>query len=324
MMISIIGEGLIDFIARGSEDASVVFDSYIGGCGLNTATAAARLGSSVGFMGKLSSDMFGQRIIEHLVDNQIMFDPDLCAVSLPSLIGFASLDAEGKASYAFYCKGTAPVSYTKQELVDTMLLHTDLRVVHIGSVALSVEPGCDAILDALSALEIKPIVFLDPNVRPAVIEDLAQYRVRINRALSMSDMVILSDEDLLLLYPGCNAESKAADLAREYGLEVVLTLGKKGSIWFSASGKHFAQPIIDLPLVDTVGAGDTFSGALLSYLHEQDCFGEDGQLPHLASLSDDQIKHALHYATAASAINCSRKGCNPPTKAEVLALIGSV
>ncbi|MGE4464669.1 carbohydrate kinase family protein [Sphaerochaeta sp.] len=323
-MISIIGEGLIDFIARTSEDASVVFDSYIGGCGLNTATAAARLGSSVGFMGKLSSDMFGERIIGHLVDNQIMFDPDLCAVALPSLIGFASLDAEGKASYAFYCKGTAPVSYTKQELLDTLVLHSDLRVVHIGSVALSVEPGCDAILDALSDLEIKPVVFLDPNVRPAVIEDLDLHRVRIERALGMADMVKLSDEDLLLLYPGCDAESKAASLAGERGLEVILTLGKKGSIWFTASGKRFAQPIIDLPLVDTVGAGDTFSGALLSYLHEHACFGEDGQLPLFAPLSDEVIRQALRYATGASAINCSRKGCNPPTKAEVLDLIGSV
>lgn len=323
-MIGIIGEGLIDFIARGSEDASLVFDSYIGGCGLNTATAAARLGSSVGFMGKLSSDMFGQRIISHLVDNQLMFDPDLCAVSLPSLIGFASLDAEGKASYAFYCKGTAPVSYGKEELVNTLLLHSDLRVVHIGSVALSVEPGCDAILDALDALEVKPIIFLDPNVRPAVIDDLALHRARIERALSMADMVKLSDEDLLLLYPGCDVHSTAAKLAVEQNIEVILTLGRKGSIWYTAKGKSFAQPIIDLPLIDTVGAGDTFSGALLSYLHEKECFGADGQIPHFGALPDELIKDTLRYATAASAINCSRKGCNPPSKAEVLSLMGSV
>lgn len=323
-MIGIIGEGLIDFIARGTEDASMVFDSYIGGCGLNTATAASRLGSPVGFVGKLSSDMFGQRIIGHLVDNQLMFDPDLCAVSLPSLIGFASLDAEGKASYAFYCKGTAPVSYEKEELVNSLVLHSDLSVVHIGSVALAVEPGCDAILDALDALEVKPIIFLDPNIRPAVIDDIGQHRLRIERALSMASMVKLSDEDLLLLYPGCDVHSTASKLAVDRTMEVILTLGRKGSIWYTAEGKSFAQPIIDLPLIDTVGAGDTFSGALLSFLHEKACFGSDGQVPHFGMLSEELIKEALRFATAASAINCSRKGCNPPTKAEVLSLLGSV
>jgi fructokinase len=83
------------------------------------------------------------------------------------------------------------------------------------------------------------------------------------------------------------------------------------------------MPIVDLPVIDTVGAGDTFSGALLSYLHERDCFGSDGQTPLLGELNESLIKDALRWATAASAINCSRRGCDPPTKLEVQTLLSS-
>ncbi|MGE4584932.1 MAG: carbohydrate kinase [Sphaerochaeta sp.] len=320
-MIGVIGEALIDFIAKKADGSSVPFDSHIGGCGLNAATAAARLQSPVGFIGKISFDMFGRRIIEHLVDNQVMFDPDLCSAKEYSLLAFASLDAEGKASYAFFCDGTAPVSFTKEELLATMGEHTDLRVVHVGSVALAVQPGCDAILAALEAFEPKPIIFLDPNVRPAVIKDMVQYRKRMNRAFTLSSLVKLSDEDLLLLFPQCDAHAKAAEVARDYHVHLILTLGKQGSIWFKPDGQSFSLPIIDLPVIDTVGAGDTFSGALLSYLHERNCFGVDGQKPSLSGLGEDLIKDALRFATAASAINCSRKGCDPPTKDEVELLL---
>ena len=98
-MIGIMGEALIDFIAKAGGNG-VSFDSFVGGCGLNAATAAAQQDASVGFIGKISADMFGSRILEHLVDKRVMFDPQLCNAAEPSLLAFASLDAKGSATYA--------------------------------------------------------------------------------------------------------------------------------------------------------------------------------------------------------------------------------
>ena len=323
-MIGVIGEALIDFISKPSKLATVSFDSHVGGCGLNAATAASLQGSPVGFIGKLSKDMFGMRVLDHLVENQVMFDPALCAAQQPSLLAFASLDEHKKATYAFYWEGSAPVTLNKDELLSVMGEHTDLRVVHIGSLVLALEPGCHAILAALKEYEPRPIIFLDPNVRPAVIDDRQSYLKRMEQAFGLASLIKLSDEDLLYLYPGADIKKQAKKLAIDYSAHTILTLGRDGSIWFSPEGLAVSMPIIDLPVIDTVGAGDTFSGALLSYLHERDIFGSDGQPPCLGVLDEHLIKDALRWASAASAINCSRRGCDPPTKEEVLTLLSSL
>lgn len=323
-MIGVIGESLVDFIASAPEEASVWFDSHIGGCGLNTATAASLQNAPVGFIGKISIDMFGKRILEHLVSSKILFDPSLCQAEQSTLLAFASLDELKRATYAFYWKGSAGVSLSKEELLSVMREHTDLRVVHIGSLALALPPSSDAILSALNEIEPRPIIFLDPNVRPMVISDRQAFVQLMEKSIELASIVKVSDEDLAYLYPDKDVHKVAQDFATKGSKHIILTLGRQGSVWYAPDLEPISMPIIDLPVADTVGAGDTFSGSLLSYLHERELFGADGQKPQLKKLSADLIKDALRWATAASAINCTRKGCCPPTKDEIQALLATL
>lgn len=323
-MIGVIGEALIDFIGNGKEGSSDNFASHVGGCALNAATAAARLHCPVGFLGKISSDMFGVRILEHMVENNVLFDPDLCGSNLPSMIGFLALDEAGKASYAFYSKNTAPTSIGRDELLTALSEHSDIKVLHIGSVSLAVEPGCDAILAAVDMFKPSPVVFLDPNVRPTVIEDFAAYRKRLDLAIQLADIIKLSDDDLMLLYPELEVDKAAKLLSKSSGSHIILTKGKMGSTWYSPQMFTVDSPIVDLPVIDTVGAGDTFSGALLTFLHRGGFFGRDGEEPRLESLSKKTIEQAMRFANAAASINCSRKGCDPPSLEEVEELLASL
>jgi fructokinase len=323
-MIGVIGEALIDFIAKGTLGPSVPYDSVVGGCALNTAVATSRQNSPVVYIGKISGDIFGQRMLNHLIESEVLFDPSLCAAPQPSLLAMASLDAEGKANSTFYTEGTAVASMTKAELLAALQEHTDLKVVHIGSVSLALEPLSEVIISALQSYEPKPVIFLDPNVRPDVITDMNALRSRIEEAMDLASLVKISDEDLLLLYEGKDAKKMAQSLAREKQAHIILTLGRKGSIWYTPEGESASMEIIDLPVVDTVGAGDTFSGGLLSYLYERDCFGKDGEIPQLKNLSLDLIKDALVWATASSAITCSRRGCDPPRSEEIRSLLSSL
>ncbi len=323
-MIGVIGEALIDFIGKGTEGSSVTFASYIGGSGLNAATAAARLNCPVGFFGKVSSDMFGKRILTHMVDNNVLFDPALCASPLSSMIGFLALDEEGKANYAFYSRDTAPTSIRRDELLTALSEHSDMKALLIGSISLALEPGCDAILAAVDMYKPAPVVFLDPNVRPTVIEDFPLYRKRLELAIQLADIIKLSDDDLLLLYPELDANEAAKLLCKDSGSHIILTKGKSGSTWYSPQKFTVDSPIVDLPVMDTVGAGDTFSGALLTFLHRGGFFGPDGEEPRLEPLSKVTIEHAMRFANVASSINCSRKGCDPPSLGEVEELLASL
>lgn len=323
-MIGVIGESLIDFIGvpsvpegKEARRQGQVFSSHVGGCGLNAATAAARLGGAVTFFGKMSSDMFGRRILEHLVDNTVLFDPSLCSSTLPTLVGFASLDDRGAAQYAFYARGTATVSLMSDELLESLSQNTDVKVLHIGSVSMQLKPICDTTLDIVSFLNPRPVIFLDPNARPSLIEDKDVWLKRMEDTALLSDFIKLSVEDLEYMYPGLSETEALARLRRTSRAHIILTRGGAGSSWFAPDGQRYDQAALQVKVVDTIGAGDTFSGALLFFLERGGYFGKDGEKPRLAPLDGDVIRSALAFAAKAAAVTCSREGCDPPTLKDV-------
>ena len=72
-----------------------------------------------------------------------------------------------------------------------------------------------------------------------------------------------------------------------------------------------------MEVADTIGAGDTFTAGAIVGLLERGVEGPAG----LAALTDDVWRSVLRFAIAAAAINCTRRGADPPTHAEVDALL---
>ncbi|MHC1693490.1 MAG: PfkB family carbohydrate kinase [Sphaerochaetaceae bacterium] len=310
-MIGMLGEALIDLISGKGTDGQECFYPYPGGCALNTAVAASRLGASVLYLGKLSSDMFGEQMQRYFIQNGVFLKESWCRCKENSMIGFAKLDANGAASYAFYSEGTTPTALNADEIVSVLQRETNLHFLHIGSVSLALDiPGAQ-ILNALKTFTKRPFIFLDPNVRSSAITDFGTYRKRMAEIFSVSDLIKLSDEDLELLFPQVPEEQAIGMLLSGGTSHVVLTRGRNGLSWFSASGFTCRQKAKEVLVVDTVGAGDTVSGAILAYLERH---GLD--VPSHITLSD--ARTALAFASAAAAVTCSRKGCNPPMQSEIV------
>lgn len=310
-MIGVLGEALIDFIGGTGTGGQPCFYHYPGGCALNTATAAARLDASTLYIGKLSADMFGKQMQSHFKRNGVALIPSLCGVEENSMIGFAKLDASGAASYAFYIEGTTVTVLTAEEILETVGGKRELRYLHVGSVSIALDCPGDRILAALRVLEDPPFIFLDPNVRPSVIRNFDSYRTRVFAIAGLASLVKLSHEDLALLYPGIAEDDAVARLLNGGTFHVVLTKGKDGLHWRSKSGIDEWVPAVDNPIVDTVGAGDTVSGAILSYLEEHD-------LRTAEEISDAHAREALVFAAAAAAVTTSRKGADPPRRYEIV------
>jgi fructokinase len=128
----------------------------------------------------------------------------------------------------------------------------------------------------------------------------------------------LSDEDLAALFPALAEEAALAALRETTSARlIVLTRGSDGiSAWLD--GERIDMPAEAIPqLADTVGAGDTFSAALLAGLAEIGALSPGG----LARLTHDALYALLRRANAAAALNCARAGCNPPTQAELEAAL---
>ena len=290
-MIGVVGESLID-VVKGKE--------LVGGCALNVAVAASSLGAPVTFYGKVSSDRYGLMILERLIDNEVLFDPQLCNADEPTLCIRAVPDEEGKASNIFDYKGTAACSITEDELLTAFSNEGNINLVFFGSISLLMEPGCREIVQAIRKIENSPVRFLDPNIRPSLVSDPEAYRKMILELASECELVRVSDGDLNYLYPDIDqaeAERRLLGICRG---SLIVTRGAAGYTWYQKSARSFR---IDRPCfgagtaADTIGRGDTFDGAVIAWLDQ------NGYIRNLAGLEEEAVGRILDYASKAELAN---------------------
>ena len=309
-MIICCGEALIDFIPTKSGTA---YRPCPGGSILNIAVGLGRMQVPVGFLSRLSTDLFGDILADQLLSNQV--DLNYCLrVDGQTTLAFVSL-GEGDSQepqYAFYAEGAVDREMTVADLPES--LGKEVKALHFGSISLVLEPGASTLETLMQRESRSRILTLDPNVRPIVIEDWDAYRNRFEHWLTLIDVLRLSEADLTYLYPNTELPSLLPDWF-EAGISlVILTQGAEGA---SAYSKFGQQAFVQTPKVlvkDTVGAGDTFFSAVLTYLFEHDLLNHREDI---AQMTAAQLEACLAFAVKAAAINCTREGANPPFRHEM-------
>jgi fructokinase len=222
----------------------------------------------------------------------------------PTCQAIVTLDASGKADYEFVIDETATFDFSGDWLPDPYKLKP--VALHIGTLVTVVEPAASVLFDwALEVSELAPVIF-DPNVRPAVLGDREKYREQVEKWVSISSVVKVSDEDLNWLYP----EEDHLDIANrwvESGVSVVvITKGADGLVGITSQGVVSA-PGVKVDVVDTIGAGDTVGAVITEAVKT---FG-------LNELHGPTLLVALEKAALAAAITCTRIGAQPPTAREL-------
>ncbi len=308
-MILCAGEALIDMLPRKTEAGEAAFAPYPGGAVFNTAVALARLEVPVSFFTGLSDDLFGERLSRSLTVNGV--DQSLIACSArPTTLAFVTLSG-GNASYTFYDENTAGRMVSEADLP---AIPETAEAGFFGGISLAVEPCAEAYATLAARMSAAgKLVMLDPNVRPGFIADEARYRDRMQRLLSLADVVKVSDEDLAWLM-GEGDTGVLAEAVRAHGPALVLvTRGAEGvTAYFGGDPLHHPAPRADI--VDTVGAGDTFNAGFLAGLSDAGCLSVDTVR---AGLSDDALRTALDLGVRAAAITVARAGANPPRRADL-------
>ena len=145
---------------------------------------------------------------------------------------------------------------------------------------------------------------------------------RVEELVALSDVVKVSDEDLEWLHPG---EDPVATATRWAGLGpalVVVTRGGEGAVAVRHDGSVLEVPGVPVVVADTVGAGDTFSGVLVDALLGLGVHGAEGGSA-LRALTDRDVLLAVTTAAIGAAINVSRPGADPPSRAELDAALGT-
>jgi fructokinase len=310
------GEALLDMIPH----PGGTYKPACGGSPYNTIIAASRLGAPVAFLANFGADFFGDLLFKRLKDNHVD-TRFIRRTNENTMLAFVKLEDGKEPLYSFYTEGTAGVSLRPQDIPEH--LPPELNCLFFGSVAMTLEPiGASIEIFVKKQFERPdgPVISYDPNVRPLVIKNHAAFVEKFERLSAFANIVKISEADLKYLYPGLSLEAcfeKLLSLSSPAGARlVVCTLGGKGAaaaLKNSSGLVRASMPAIDLPVKDTIGAGDTFHGAFLSYLDRTGAMSRSA----VAALTQKDLTAALLFANKAAALVCSREGAEPPTIDEV-------
>lgn len=285
--VLVIGESLVDIVV----DADGREEERPGGSAANVAVALARLGRRVRFATSYGDDARGVAIAAHLAASGVELAVGPLALARTSTAR-ATIAQDGSASYVF------DLDWRFNPLPEP---DADLVLVHVCSIGAVLQPGADAVLALLERLRGTVRTSYDVNARPAITGAGADVVAQVERVAALCHLVKASDEDLEALYPTLSLDDAARHLLDLGPRAVVVTRGGDGATWHSREGvtTTAARPT---QVVDTIGAGDTFSAALI------DALWDDEQVSPLT---------ALEHAAAAAAVTVSRRGADPPYRHEL-------
>jgi len=280
---------------------TVIGDGFVqsaGGKGANQAVAAARMGATTRFVGRVGDDPFGAQLARCLAAAGVDIAKLGTVAGTPT--GVALIVVESNADNRIVVAPGANATLDRHELGD---LAASLEGAAVLLLQLEV-PMAGAIGAAQMARQRGVTVVLDPAPAPpgGVPDELLQLVSILTpneheASLLVGHALSATDDDSL---------AAGTEQLRRHGVEtVIVTLGERGAYWSGPAGRgRLTAPAVQP--VDTTGAGDAFNGALATALAE----GLD-------------VATAIEWGVAAGALAVTRRGAQDamPSRAEVLALV---
>ncbi|MEP6892872.1 MAG: PfkB family carbohydrate kinase, partial [Gaiellaceae bacterium] len=231
-----------------------------------------------------------------------------------SSLAIVAIGRAGGAEYDFRVDGTADWQWSDDEL--ERVLDEHVVAVHSGSLALTIEPGAGAITRLLDRARTTATVSYDPNCRPLLMGSAIDVLERVDTMLGIADVVKASAEDVGWLLPGRALDDVVTEWLAKGPAVVAITMGSEGVVAATRNSGIVRRPGHLVRVVDTVGAGDAFTSALIASLHRRSLLGA-ARRDRLQVIDDTTLAQVLDDAVLASAITCTRRGAEPPTLDEV-------
>lgn len=299
LVIGSLNMDLVVHVPRVPNDGETIlgteFHRYFGGKGANQAVAVARQGVSTLMAGRVGADAFGRDQIASLQAEGIVTDHLLIDEEHASGVAFIVIDVQGNNRIMVVPGANGAVSPRDMQALEPVMAECSCVVIQL-------EIPLETVLAAIRAAHAQGAkVILNPApAQPLPVDIYPRITVITPNESEAQLLTGIEVSDL------ASARQAAQVLLDRGVLAVVITLGSKGVYGLTLSGEfHF--PAHQVKVVDTVAAGDTFTGALAALIGE-----------------GRSLKDAVEYANAAAALAVTCRGAQPsvPTRAEVLRFLG--
>ena len=253
-----------------------------GGKGANQAVAAGRSGANIAFIACTGDDDTGERVRKQLAGDNIDIAPVSVVAGESTGVALIFVNAEGENVIGIHAGANAALTTKRVEAQRE-------RVANAEALLMQLESPVESVLAAAKiAHENHTTVVLNP----------APARVLSDELLALVDIITPNETEAEKL-TGIRVENdgdaaRAAQALHDKGIgTVIITLGSRG-VWASVNGEGRRVPGFKVKAIDTIAAGDTFNGALVTAL-----------------LEGKNLDDAIRFAHAAAAIAVTRKGAQP-------------
>jgi 5-dehydro-2-deoxygluconokinase len=288
----------------GPLESVTAFARSLGGTATNVAVASARLGRRVAVITKVGEDPFGRYAIAALQGFGVETELVSTTPHLPTPVVFAELDPPEEPRIWFYRYPKAPDMMLTIEDLDIEAIR-DAAIFWATGTGLSDEPSLTATMEALSLRDPDGTTILDLDWRPMLWPDPERAPERYRAALRHASVVVGNQSEVAVAVGELDPGAAAAALLRLGPRLAIVKLGGEGVLVAREAGSEVVPPI-RVEVVNGLGAGDAFGGALCHRV-----------------LAGDDPAEAVRFANAAGAHVVARLACADamPTEADVLELL---
>lgn len=253
-----------------------------GGKGANQAVAAGRSGANIAFIACTGDDDTGERVRKQLESDHIDISPVSVVGGESTGVALIFVNAEGENVIGIHAGANAALTIERVEAQGGLISSAEALLMQLES------PVESVLAAAKIAHENHTTVVLNP----------APARLLSDELLALVDIITPNETEAEKL-TGIRVENdddaaRAAQALHDKGIgTVIITLGSRG-VWASVNGEGRRVPGFKVKAIDTIAAGDTFNGALVTAL-----------------LEGGSLDNAIRFAHAAAAIAVTRKGAQP-------------
>jgi len=259
--IMVIGESLIELTTQQKLIYAETFQKYYGGDVLNTAVAASRMGSRVGFLTKVGNDPFK----DFLLDSWQAENIDISYVKIVegyNGLYIVSRQDEGKKEFAYYRKKNAATTLSIEDVPEEVIERSSIVYATGITQALS-SSAKGAVKKAFSLAGDKEcLVAYDPNFKEKI-TDVEDAKEALEEVIDYIDILMLSNVHDAEKLIDLNSSDKIIKYFWDRGISTIaVKMGKEGSV-VGHNGEINYVPHRDVEVVDSTGAGDAYNGGFL-------------------------------------------------------------
>ncbi|WP_281292882.1 5-dehydro-2-deoxygluconokinase [Streptomyces alboniger] len=272
-------------------DEVATFGKFLGGSASNVAVAAARLGRRVALVTRTGEDPFGTYLHRALREFGVDDRWVSAVAGLPTPVTFCEVFPPDDFPLYFYRLPKAPDLEISEDELDLRAIAA-ARIFWMTGTGLCAEPSRSATLAALASRSAGVTVF-DLDWRPMFWSDPAEARPHYAAALAHATVAV-GNLDEVEIATGEREPLAAARALLDAGVELaVVKQGPEGVLAMNRAGESARVPPLPVKVLNGLGAGDAFGGAL--------CHG---------LLAGWELERIMRYANAAGAIVASRLECS--------------